>query len=69
MQQGPNEGHTVSLHSGPIVSTSVEGGPKTLGEKLPVAIVVLLLRACGMLWYGVCLLQESVKTQRRLVRM
>ena len=41
----------------------------TLGEKLLVAIVVLLLMACGMLGYGVRLLQESVKTQRRLVRM
>jgi len=44
-------------------------GPMTLGERLLMAIVVLLLMACGMLWYGVRLLQESVKTQRRLVRM
>jgi hypothetical protein len=41
----------------------------TLVEKLLVATVVLLLTACGMLWYGVRLLQESFKTQRRLVRM
>src|SRR5215510_8638528 len=46
-----------------------QGGPMTLGEQLLVAIIVLLLMACGMLWYGVRLLQESVKTQRRLVRM
>ena len=42
----------------------------TLGETLLMAIVVLLLRACGMLWwYGVRLLQERVKMQRRLGRM
>ena len=41
----------------------------TLGERLLMAIVVLLLMACGMLWYDVRLLQESVKTQRRLVRL
>jgi hypothetical protein len=35
----------------------------TLGERLLMAIVVLLLMACGMLWYGARLLQESVKTQ------
>ena len=41
----------------------------TLGETLLMAIVVLLLMACGRLWYGVRLLQERVKTQWRLGRM
>jgi hypothetical protein len=46
-----------------------QGGQVTLGERLLMAIAVLLLMACGMLWYGVGLLRESVKTQRRLLRM
>jgi hypothetical protein len=41
----------------------------TLGERLLMALVVLLLMACGMLWYGVRLRQESVKSQWRLVQM
>jgi hypothetical protein len=41
----------------------------TVGETLLMAIVVVLLMACGMLWYGVRLLQESGKMQRRLGRM
>jgi len=41
----------------------------TLGEGLLVAIVVLLMMACGLLGYGVCLQQKSIQTQRRLVWM
>ena len=41
----------------------------TLEQGLLTAIVVLLMLACGMLGYGVRLLQDSVKTQRRFVRL
>jgi hypothetical protein len=41
----------------------------TLGEGLLGVIVVLLLIACGLLGYGVYILQESIQTQRRLVRL
>ena len=41
----------------------------TLGDGFLAAIVVLLMMTCGLLGYGVKLLQDSVKMQRRLVRM